>query len=111
MLSTSDGRDKFLSIFQYLADFYHSCAKYSNIPDIKKRFNKNSLPSIRFAENLNKSLSSARKTFRLLKFFNELKDLRRIIYNKKPLSFKLLMLLETSLATIYYLADNTLFCI
>jgi len=38
IMKTCKGRDKICSVFQYLADFYYNCNKYSEIADVIKEF-------------------------------------------------------------------------
>lgn len=34
LMKTCKGRDKICSVFQYVAEFYYSCNKYSEIPEV-----------------------------------------------------------------------------
>jgi hypothetical protein len=35
VMKTSRGRDKICSIFQYVAELYYACNKYSEIPEVR----------------------------------------------------------------------------
>jgi hypothetical protein len=50
-LGTSGGRDKFMAMFQYAFDFYHSCAKHSNIDEVLIQFGQNDLKSVLVADS------------------------------------------------------------
>ena len=38
IMKTCKGRDKICSVIQYLAEFYYSCNKYSEIPQVVAEF-------------------------------------------------------------------------
>jgi hypothetical protein len=58
--------------------------------------------------NLKESISSARKVFRLFRFFDEIKGLTKIIKTDKPLGFKILSVLTYCCSITYYISDNTM---
>jgi len=58
--------------------------------------------------NLKESISSARKVFRLFRFFDEIKGLSKIIESDKPIGFKLLSVFTYACSITYYLSDNML---
>ena len=58
--------------------------------------------------NLKENISSARKVFRLLRFFDEIKGLAKIVKTDKPGAFKLLSYFTYSCSIMYYISDNIL---
>ena len=58
--------------------------------------------------NLKENISSARKVFRLFRFFDEIKGLAKIIKTNRPLAFKLLSVFTYLCSCSYYLCDNSL---
>lgn len=58
--------------------------------------------------NLKESISSARKVFRLFRFFDEIKGLTKILKTDKPLGFKILSVFTYCCSITYYISDNTL---
>lgn len=58
--------------------------------------------------NLKESISSARKVFRLFRFFDEIKGLTKILNTDKPIGFKLLSVFTYCCSITYYISDNTL---
>jgi len=58
--------------------------------------------------NLKESISSARKVFRLFRFFDEIKGLTKILKTDKPIGFKLLSVFTYGCSITYYISDNTL---
>ena len=58
--------------------------------------------------NLKESISSARKVFRLFRFFDEIKGLTKILKTDKPMGFKLLSVFTYLCSITYYISDNIL---
>jgi hypothetical protein len=58
--------------------------------------------------NLKENISSARKVFRLFRFFDEIKGLTKILNTDKPLGFKIISVLTYLCSITYYLSDNIL---
>lgn len=58
--------------------------------------------------NLKESISSARKVFRLFRFFDEIKGLTKIVKTDRPLLFILLSIFTYSCSCSYYVCDNSL---
>lgn len=58
--------------------------------------------------NLKESISSARKVFRLFRFFDEIKGLTKILKTDKPLGFKILSVFTYCCSITYYISDNTM---
>ncbi len=58
--------------------------------------------------NLKENISSARKVFRLFRFFDEIKGLTKILKTDKPLGFKILSVFTYCCSITYYISDNTL---
>jgi hypothetical protein len=58
--------------------------------------------------NLKENISSARKVFRLFRFFDEIKGLTKILGTDKPFAFKLLSVFTYACSITYYLSDNVL---
>lgn len=61
--------------------------------------------------HLKENISSARKVFRLLRFFDEIKGMAKIIRSQKPLPFKILSIFTYFCSCMYYFCDNTLWFI
>lgn len=58
--------------------------------------------------NLKESISSARKVFRLFRFFDEIKGLAKIVKSSRPKLFKTLSVYTYLCSFFYYICDNTL---
>ena len=58
--------------------------------------------------NLKESISSARKVFRLFRFFDEIKGLTKILNTDKPIGFKALSVFTYTCSILYYISDNIL---
>jgi len=58
--------------------------------------------------NLKESISSARKVFRLFRFFDEIKGLSKILKTDKPFGFKALSVFTYCCSIMYYISDNTM---
>ena len=61
--------------------------------------------------NLKESISSARKVFRLFRYFDEIKGLVKILKTDKPIAFKILSVFTYFCSIMYYISDNTLWLI
>jgi hypothetical protein len=61
--------------------------------------------------HLKENISSARKVFRLFRFFDEIKGLTKILKTDKPLGFKLLSVFTYCCSITYYISDNMLWLI
>ena len=61
--------------------------------------------------NLKENISSARKVFRLFRFFDEIKGLAKMLKSKKPLPYKILSTFTYLCSSFYYITDNTLWVI
>ena len=104
-----------MSLFQYFFQFLCSCGKNSNIPEFALAFKNSKLLSIKeqlydmvFYYNIKESISSARKVFRLFRFFDEIKGLTKVLQTDKPKLFKLLSVFTYCCSITYYISDNTL---
>jgi hypothetical protein len=58
--------------------------------------------------NVKESISSARKVFRLFRFFDEIKGLVKILKTDRPIAFKILSFFTYMCSISYYISDNTL---
>jgi hypothetical protein len=58
--------------------------------------------------HLKENISSARKVFRLFRFFDEIKGLTKILKTDKPAAFKLLSVFTYCCSITYYISDNVL---
>ena len=58
--------------------------------------------------NLKENISYARKVFRLLRFFDEIKGLVKIVKTNRPLLFKILSVFTYICSCCYYICDNSL---
>lgn len=61
--------------------------------------------------HLKENISSARKVFRLFRFFDEIKGMAKIIKADKPRLFKILSVFTYICSCMYYFSDNTLWFI
>ena len=61
--------------------------------------------------HLKENISSARKVFRLFRFFDEIKGLTKILKTDKPVGFKLLSVFTYCCSITYYISDNMLWLI
>jgi hypothetical protein len=61
--------------------------------------------------NLKENISQARKVFRLLRFLDEVRGMRKILKTSKPMLFKLLSVITYFFSIGYYIADNCLWMI
>jgi hypothetical protein len=61
--------------------------------------------------NLKESISSARKVFRLFRYFDEIKGLVKILKTDKPIAFKILSVFTYFCSIMYYISDNALWLI
>lgn len=61
--------------------------------------------------HLKENISSARKVFRLFRFFDEIKGLTKILRTDKPMGFKLLSVFTYCCSITYYISDNMLWLI
>ena len=58
--------------------------------------------------NLKDSISSARKVFRLFRFFDEIKGLTKVLKTDKPKLYKGLSVFTYCCSITYYISDNIL---
>lgn len=61
--------------------------------------------------HLKENISSARKVFRLFRFFDEIKGLTKILKTDKPKEFKLLSVFTYCCSITYYISDNVLWAL
>ena len=61
--------------------------------------------------HLKENISSARKVFRLFRFFDEIKGLAKIVRSNKPIAYKILSVFTYLCSCFYYLTDNALWTI
>ena len=61
--------------------------------------------------NLKESISSARKVFRLFRFFDEIKGLVKILKTDRPIAFKIISVFTYFCSIMYYISDNSLWLI
>lgn len=108
LLKSSKGRDKLCGVLQYFADFYCVCVKNSNIPEVRNLFLNNMIISAIVALKIKSSMSQARKVFRFLRFFEEIKRIVNTFESKKTWHIKLLLLFSHVMSFLYYIHDNIL---
>lgn len=124
LLKSSKGRDKLCGVLQYFADFYCVCVKNSNIPEVRNLFlwvfflelfflifsifSNNMIISAIVALKIKSSMSQARKVFRFLRFFEEIKRIVNTFESKKTWHIKLLLLFSHVMSFLYYIHDNIL---
>lgn len=61
--------------------------------------------------HLKENISSARKVFRLFRFFDEIKGMTKILKAEKPIMFKVLSVFTYFCSCMYYFCDNMLWFI
>ena len=124
-MKTSKGRDKICGVMQYLADFYATCIKHSNIPEIVELyqfpllfipflfsfFSNDLILSANISSKIKDSMSQARKIFRFLNFLSELTKLQQVLKKKKHPALKFLMVFSHIFSFCYYINDNILWAI
>ena len=72
LMKTCKGRDKICSVFQYVAEFYYSCNKYSEIPEVVDEFKAGFNRGANVAYNLRNTMKNTRKIFKFLKFIDQI---------------------------------------
>lgn len=92
-----------------------TCGKYSNIDYLRLAYEEStqyfyteSLMDMLIYYHLKENISSARKVFRLFRFFDEIKGLIKIVKTDKPMLFKLLSVFTYMCSCMYYVCDNVL---
>lgn len=60
------------------------------------------------AVKIKSSMSQARKVFRFLKFFEEVRNIIKAFGNKKTVSIKITMIFSHFMSFLYYIHDNVL---
>lgn len=61
--------------------------------------------------HLKENISSARKVFRLFRFFDEIKGMTKMLRTDKPLLFKILSVFTYLCSCMYYFCDNSLWLV
>ena len=108
LLNSSKGRDKFCQLLQYVANFYCTCMRASEVYGEEARAKKN--PSVNKAKRFESSISNGRKIFRLFLWMNELAELNDLIkLNKHQGPMQVLKVISACCSCIYYMADNVVY--
>lgn len=108
VMKTSKGRDKICSLFQYVADLYYACNKYSEITEVRERFLEGLSTSVEIALKTKDSMKSARKIFKFLKFIDELHSMYKLLDSNKPIYMRLLKLFAHIATFFHNIVDNLL---
>lgn len=93
LMKTCKGRDKICSVFQYLAEFYYSCNKYSEIAEVIEEFNMGHNVGATVAFHLRKTMKNTRKIFKFLKFIDQISSIVKNIEGRKPLYLKIVTII------------------
>ena len=75
LMKTCKGRDKICSVIQYLAEFYYSCNKYSEIPEVIDEFIAGKNRGANVAFKLRATMKNTRKIFKFLKFIDQISSI------------------------------------
>ena len=75
LMKTCKGRDKICSVIQYLAEFYYSCNKYSEIPEVIDEFVAGKNRGANVAFKLRATMKNTRKIFKFLKFIDQISSI------------------------------------
>ena len=102
ILSSTRGREKFLSLFQYAAQMYKETMKsyvlYQNIE---------SPISLKNAKSIERSMSNGRKLFRVLMFVDEYANIEKIVKTSNLYNGDVaLKLLSHCASFVFYILDN-----
>ncbi|KRX00295.1 hypothetical protein PPERSA_10794 [Pseudocohnilembus persalinus] len=110
ILKQSRGRDKICSLLQYIADFYYSCHKHSQIGLIKLLFLEGQIKSVIIAGKVRDSMKQGRKIFKFLKYLEQLDKFKKIYKNqgKQHIFFSLLQYLKVICKICSQFFDNIL---
>ncbi len=106
IMKTCKGRDKICAVIQYIAEFYYSCNKYSEIASVVKKFSEGRNVSANVAFKLRATMKNTRKIFKFLKFIDQISSMIKNIESKKPLYLKAVTILENLMAFFSNLFDN-----
>ncbi len=106
IMKTCKGRDKICSVIQYLAEFYYSCNKYSEIPQVVAEFMTGRNQGANVAFKLRGTMKNTRKIFKFLKFIDQMSSIIKNIGSNKPIYLKLVVILEHLMAFFSNIFDN-----
>ena len=106
IMKTCKGRDKICSVIQYLAEFYYSCNKYSEIHKVAAEFLTGQNRGAIVAHKLRGTMKNTRKIFKFLKFIDQISSIIKNIESKKPLYLKLVVIMEHLMAFFSNIFDN-----
>ena len=107
LMGSSKGRQRFCEWAQYLANFYVVCMKESPVYGADVREHRNL--SATKAKELEASLSSGRKIFRLFLWLNELSELNDLLNAENFSKEKVLKMMSILCSFFYYITDNIVF--
>ncbi|KAL4506780.1 hypothetical protein ABPG72_001201 [Tetrahymena utriculariae] len=108
VMKSSKGRDKICQIIQYSSDLTHACYQHSNIENIQKQYLEGLLKGPKVANNVKHSIKNGRKIFKLFNFLLEFKRIQMVIEKRKPILYKIALILCRITNFFYYLFDNIL---
>ena len=111
IMKTCKGRDKICSVIQYLAEFYYSCNKYSEIPQVVAEFFSGRNRGANVAYKLRGTMKNTRKIFKFLKFIDQISSIIKNIQSKKPFYLKLVIILQHLMAFFSNIFDNIIWSI
>jgi len=106
IMKTCKGRDKICSVIQYLAEFYYSCNKYSEIQKVVVEFTAGRNQGANIAYKLRGTMKNTRKIFKFLKFIDQISSILKNLESKKPIYLKLVVILEHLMAFFSNIFDN-----
>lgn len=111
IMKTCKGRDKICAVIQYIAEFYYSCNKYSEIREVIEEFRNGANVGANVAFKLRATMKNTRKIFKFLKFIDQISSIIKNIESKKPLYLKIVAILENLMAFFSNLFDNMIWSI
>lgn len=108
IMKTCKGRDKICSVIQYLAEFYYSCNKYSEIQQVVAQFQAGLNQGANVAFKLRGTMKNTRKIFKFLKFIDQLSAIVKNMESNKPIYLKIVVILEHLMAFFSNMFDNVI---
>lgn len=111
IMKTCKGRDKICSVFQYVADFYYNCNKYSEIEEVLTEFRAGLNTGANVCYKIRGTMKNTRKIFKFLKWIDQIASIIKNIESKKPLYLKVVQILEHLMAFFSNFFDNLIWAI
>ena len=93
LMKTCKGRDKICAVIQYIAEFYYSCNKYSEIEKVIMQFKRGNNVGANVAFKLRATMKNTRKIFKFLKFIDQISSIIKNVESNKPVYLKVVTIL------------------